>query len=677
MRLIVGAVLMIGLALSGAAAQSDWSAVAQKARSSVVQIIAHTKQGQKTGTGFAISADGKIATNHHVIENASKVFVKLSTGKTVGVSRIFASDKRVDLAILQLKGVKLRPLPLGDSNALKVGQDICVMGSPLGLQGSFSAGVVSAKRVLNGFEWIQITAPVSPGNSGSPVMTRSGAVVGVITFTVESGQNLNFATPVKYLRLLLGRRKIAPEPVQKSSSPTASRAPSSAQEPPSKILVTNAEELLEAIREVKDGGEITLQAGEYRLHQTLSTGKSLTIAGAGYEETVIVFEKGDAGISFYGSGVLSIRDLTVRMNSSETICLAVGVGSGELRLSRCFITGATGRMDKSVSCGVLLYGTARAVISECWVADNEVGILLNGSASARVEFCRVFANGDDGLSLGHSTSCEVRHSEFLRNGGWGMFAWGDARLTARNNTCEGNEQDGIGLFGSAQGTLEGNTCKGNGKHGIYAQDQAHLTARHNTCEGNRDGGISLFGSAQGTLEGNTCKGNGSHGIAGNEQSTLTARNNTCEGNTYSGIALFGSAQGTLEANTCKGNGSHGIYAQDQAHLTARHNTCEGNTYSGIALFGSAQGILEGNTCKGNGYHGIAGNEQSTLTARNNTCEGNKDCGIWLSDNVQGEVSGNRCVRNQYGIYVRDKTVKARLSHNSCWRNNSRDIHDVR
>ncbi len=631
MRLIVGAVLMIGLALSGAAAQSDWSAVAQKARSSVVQIIAHTKQGQKTGTGFAISADGKIATNHHVIENASKVFVKLSTGKTVGVSRIFASDKRVDLAILQLKGVKLRPLPLGDSNALKVGQDICVMGSPLGLQGSFSAGVVSAKRVLNGFEWIQITAPVSPGNSGSPVMTRSGAVVGVITFTVESGQNLNFATPVKYLRLLLGRRKIAPEPVQKSSSPTASRAPSSAQEPPSKILVTNAEELLEAIREVKDGGEITLQAGEYRLHQTLSTGKSLTIAGAGYEETVIVFEKGDAGISFYGSGVLSIRDLTVRMNSSETICLAVGVGSGELRLSRCFITGATGRMDKSVSCGVLLYGTARAVISECWVADNEVGILLNGSASARVEFCRVFANGDDGLSLGHSTSCEVRHSEFLRNGGWGMFAWGDARLTARNNTCEGNEQDGIGLFGSAQGTLEGNTCKGNGYHGIAGNEQSTLTARNNTCEGNEQDGIGLFGSAQGILEGNTCKGNGIHGIAGNEQSALTARNNTCEGNRDGGISLFGSAQGTLEGNTCKGNGSHGI----------------------------------------------AGNEQSTLTARNNTCEGNKDCGIWLSDNVQGEVSGNRCVRNQYGIYVRDKTVKARLSHNSCWRNNSRDIHDVR
>jgi S1-C subfamily serine protease len=146
---------LVAVSLWGAlSAQSDWATVAQRAKSSVVKIIVRTSDGEGTGTGFVVSADGKIATNYHVIAGASKIFVKLPNGRTVGVQRVIAFDKRVDLAILQVKGVTLRPLPLGDSNAVKVGQEVCVMGSPLGLEQSFGTGVVSAKRVLDGFEWI-------------------------------------------------------------------------------------------------------------------------------------------------------------------------------------------------------------------------------------------------------------------------------------------------------------------------------------------------------------------------------------------------------------------------------------------------------------------------------------------------------------------------------------------
>jgi Trypsin-like serine proteases, typically periplasmic, contain C-terminal PDZ domain len=102
-------------------ALSDWSTVAQRAKNSVVKVIARTKKGEATGTGFAVSADGKIATNYHVIAGASKIFVKLPDGRTIGTERVVAFDKRVDLAILQVRGVTLRPLPLGDSNAVKVG----------------------------------------------------------------------------------------------------------------------------------------------------------------------------------------------------------------------------------------------------------------------------------------------------------------------------------------------------------------------------------------------------------------------------------------------------------------------------------------------------------------------------------------------------------------------------
>jgi S1-C subfamily serine protease len=237
----VGLLVMVVSLWGQVLTQSDWVSVAQQARDSIFKVVAHNPEGEATGTGFAVSADGKIATNYHVIESASKIFVKLPNGRTVGIERVVAFDKRVDLAILQVQGVSLRPLPLGDSSAVKVGQEVCVMGSPLGLEQSFSTGVVSAKRVIDGFEWVQITAPISPGNSGSPVMTRDGTVIGVATFVAKEGQNLNFASSVKYLQMLLSQQPIKPE------SPSSSEAPNAlpeSQQSPSSLLVTNASEFV-------------------------------------------------------------------------------------------------------------------------------------------------------------------------------------------------------------------------------------------------------------------------------------------------------------------------------------------------------------------------------------------------------------------------------------------------
>jgi len=480
-----------------------------------VKVIARTKKGEVTGTGFAVSADGKIATNYHVIAGASKIFVKLPNGRTVGIERVVAFDKRVDLAILQVRGVTLRPLPLGDSNAVKVGQEVCVMGSPLGLEQSFSTGVVSAKRVMDGFEWIQITAPISPGNSGSPVMTRSGRVIGVATFGYEKGQNLNFASSVKYLRMLLNRQPIRPERPS-AQPPQASPAP---QEPPSSLLVTNAEELVRAIQEIKEGGEITLQPGEYRLRSRLWFYKSLTIAGAGYEETVIVYEGSESQlIWFTGSGLLSIRDVSLRYSGSAKLPVVIRA-SGELRLTRCLVSGGVGKDDnKYIGAGIVVDENARAVISECLIVDNEAGVMVRPKAEARVEFCKFIANADSGLIV--RGACEVRHSEFLRNLKHGIYADGEGRLIARSNTCEENQWSGIALFDSAQGEVEGNTCRNNSYHGIAANEQSRLVARNNTCEGNKRDGIGLFGSAQGEVSGNACRNNGLHGIAAEQQSAL-------------------------------------------------------------------------------------------------------------------------------------------------------------
>jgi len=299
---------------------------------------------------------------------------------------------------------------------------------------------------------------------------------------------------------------------------------------------------VQAIKEIKEGGEITLEPGEYRLRKPLVIQKSLTISGAGSEETMIVFEGGAiftegrgkcGGIKFSREGMLSIRDVSVRYGGAESGCAVIEADSGDLRLTRCFISGGIGRDEQknTIGCGIWIHGTAQAVISGCVVADNEVGIGVGRHAKARIELCEISSNENSGASIMENASCEIRHYEIKDNDGFGIFAIHIGRLVARNNTCEGNTLGGIVLIGSAQGEVEDNTCRNNGLHGIYAQDQSRLVARNNTCEGNKDTGIGLFGSVQGEVEGNRCVNNSDCGIYVHERSVKAVlRNNTVYGN---------------------------------------------------------------------------------------------------------------------------------------------------
>jgi parallel beta-helix repeat protein len=249
--------------------------------------------------------------------------------------------------------------------------------------------------------------------------------------------------------------------------------------------------------------------------------------------------------------------------------------SGELRLTRCLVSGGAGKDDKYIGAGIVVYENARAVISECLIVDNEAGVIVRPKAEARVEFCKFIANAGSGLIV--RGTCEVRHSEFLRNLKDGIYADGEGRLIARSNTCEENQWSGISLSDSAQGEVVGNTCRNNGLHGIGAQDQSRLVARNNTCEGNKRIGIALFGSAQGEVSGNACRNNGTDGITASQQSRLVARNNTCERNQDTGIALFGSAQGEVEGNRCVNNRNYGIYVHERSvKAVLRNNTVYGN-----------------------------------------------------------------------------------------------------
>lgn len=155
------------------------------------------------GSGFFIAPD-KIITNRHVIERSSRVEIHLLNGRKFTVKGVVAVDGEGDLALLQVDVPKelAAPLPIVRS-APQEGESIVVIGNPYGLEGSVSNGIVSAVREISGYgKIIQITASISPGSSGSPVVNMLGQVVGVATLQASEGQNLNFAVPAERIAQL-------------------------------------------------------------------------------------------------------------------------------------------------------------------------------------------------------------------------------------------------------------------------------------------------------------------------------------------------------------------------------------------------------------------------------------------------------------------------------------------
>jgi S1-C subfamily serine protease len=196
-------------------AEENLPALIKRVEPSIVVVITHNHQGKilGQGTGFFVNREGDVITNRHVLEGASTVEIKTNGGEIYKVKRILADDKEGDLIRLEidLQGDTTRPMPMSASSP-EVGERIFVIGTPLGLEKTVSDGIVSAVREIPEFgKIIQLTAPISPGSSGSPVVNMKGEVVGVATFFVIAGQNLNFAVPVERIRGMIsdGAKTIA------------------------------------------------------------------------------------------------------------------------------------------------------------------------------------------------------------------------------------------------------------------------------------------------------------------------------------------------------------------------------------------------------------------------------------------------------------------------------------
>jgi tetratricopeptide (TPR) repeat protein len=173
--------------------------IIKRIKSSVVIVFTYDNKGEflKLGSGFFISQNGDIITNYHVLQGASSAELKTSDGKTYTIAYIVAEDEQSDIIRLSVNIPSQYVSPLSLNKTIpEVGERIIVYGSPLGLENTVSDGIVSAVREILDFgKIIQITAPISPGSSGSPVLNMKGEVIGIATFQMIEGQNLNFAIP--------------------------------------------------------------------------------------------------------------------------------------------------------------------------------------------------------------------------------------------------------------------------------------------------------------------------------------------------------------------------------------------------------------------------------------------------------------------------------------------------
>ena len=180
---------------------------AQAAAEAVLPSVVQVRAGSASGSGFVLDGSGHVITNAHVVGSATSVRLQLSTGRSVA-AQVVGTDEANDIAVLQADPGDLTPARIGQSSALRIGQPVIAVGSPLGLQGTVTAGIVSAvdrTARLGGQasqQVVQTDASINPGNSGGPLVNLEGQVIGVNTaIATVSGRSsgnigIGFAIPI-------------------------------------------------------------------------------------------------------------------------------------------------------------------------------------------------------------------------------------------------------------------------------------------------------------------------------------------------------------------------------------------------------------------------------------------------------------------------------------------------
>lgn len=208
-----GLILVLLCACASDKSSNHWSSAnfhlrPEAMRDAVVTIVNYGMDGEISGigSGFFISKDGTLVTNYHVLEGAYQAKVKTRSGEIFAITDILAENQLVDLMKVRasIPAEKIRPLTIAQAPPA-VTDRIYVIGSPMGLSQTISEGIIAAIRENGPLQAtiFQITAPISSGSSGGPVLNAKGKVLGIVSFQSSSGQNLNFAVSAKALQTLV------------------------------------------------------------------------------------------------------------------------------------------------------------------------------------------------------------------------------------------------------------------------------------------------------------------------------------------------------------------------------------------------------------------------------------------------------------------------------------------
>ena len=199
MRILIG--LMVLTWAGTVTADTRLTRLVKKIRPAVVTVIVYNmnKEVENIGTGFFIDKKGHLVTNYHVLVGKYSADVKTLDGRTYPVKSLLAENQHADLVkvLVDIPEKEVRWLKVAE-DLPSIAQQVVVVGSPMGLEQTVSEGIVSSIREIPAIgSFFQMSAPISPGSSGSPVVSMNGKVLGVATFQYLQGQNLNFAISAK------------------------------------------------------------------------------------------------------------------------------------------------------------------------------------------------------------------------------------------------------------------------------------------------------------------------------------------------------------------------------------------------------------------------------------------------------------------------------------------------
>jgi hypothetical protein len=206
MKFIASLIVLLIFAAPVWAQSKSPGTIAREQGQAVVIVEALDERGSVIGqgSGFIATPNGAIVSNLHVIQGAASLRVKLPSGDVYKTTDLVDVDDTKDIAIIKIKGFKLPTVTLGDSDKSETGDNVVAISSPEGLVNSLTTGVISGVRRLDTHRVFQITAPISRGSSGGALFNSNGEVIGVVTYLLKSGQNINFAVPINYARGMIG-----------------------------------------------------------------------------------------------------------------------------------------------------------------------------------------------------------------------------------------------------------------------------------------------------------------------------------------------------------------------------------------------------------------------------------------------------------------------------------------